>query len=585
MGLLHLQSPFSILGLKYSDYTSKKIQSAYKTASLRCHPDKNPGPDIPETYFTLLGEARSHILKGGLQLDQFKGYPVIFYPQRDNIEKPIFKIPKSSAFAVCECGEILPKLSALCNTQGCQRLTCKIFKICYACKTPIPEEGLNRHLSQHTDICHICNEVMEKDHYSVRHPEKKCPLCPALNEKDHHLSHALQSCFSCDVLKKGGPTGLVEHIRQDHFNCPLCGQKCGDKYGDHLFEVHNFEQQNCCVGDLNHYGKAHQWLQCPYHECELHIAEGKLFVHMAKSHVFERCSDCSRSEKGFIQDEAHMKAHAFKDCPDCPECTDPFYITNLPHHLVSDHDWLLCLYCDRAERSEDEIKDHIKEDHRLTACSICQQEHLEEETDIHLLDLHDWLKCSWCNKAFAEEDLRTHIAVSHPPQEFCDCNYKDTVPGLKIHKMQSHAWQQCPYCENIEPPDRIEQHMNSHQLMTCQECNMRFLPDQERAHFQQTHQYLQCSFCEHFNSHSKMLIHMQSHLSQSQLQPNPGLSIPSAKFQDIPVQFQEEENPARSYDSIKCAYCRKRKRKVRTNNPNISIRTNSIMAVYLYWYE
>lgn len=96
---------------------------------------------------------------------------------------------------------------------------------------------------------------------------------------------------------------------------------------------------------------------------------------MAKSQVFERCSDCSRSEEGVMQDQTHIKAHVFEDCP---KCAEPFYITNLPHQLISDNDWLLCLYCDRAEKSEYELQVHIKKDPRLIVCSICQQKQLEE---------------------------------------------------------------------------------------------------------------------------------------------------------------------------------------------------------------
>ncbi|KFX93954.1 hypothetical protein O988_06553 [Pseudogymnoascus sp. VKM F-3808] len=251
MGLLHLQSPFSILGLRYSDHTPKAIKSAYKNASLHCHPDKNTSPDIPKTYFTLLGDARAKLLQGGPQLDQFKGYPVIIYPLRESIGKPIFKIPESSAFAVCGCGEILPKL---CNTQGCQLSTYKIFKICNACKTPIPEEGFDRHLSQHTDICHICNEVMEKDHYTLRHPEKICPLCPALNEKDHHLSHALVDCLDylhdylkCSWCNKAfAEEELRAHIAVSHPPQEFCGD-C--KYKDtvpglkiHKMQSHAWQQ-------------------------------------------------------------------------------------------------------------------------------------------------------------------------------------------------------------------------------------------------------------------------------------------------------------------------------------------------------
>ena len=559
MGLLDFQSPFSILGLRYSDNSPNAIKSAYKIAVLHCHCDKNPGPDIPAYYFNLVCEAYNQLCAGGLELNQFKGYPVIFYPRRDDSKNPIFRIPKSSEFTVCECGEILLEQSTLCNSQGCQQLNRKIFTICNACKTPIPEEGYNIHFSQHTDICHICNEVKDRDHNTIRHPEKLCPLCPALNEEDHHLSHALDGCFTCDDLKEGGsPTELMDHIHQDHFDCPLCGQECGDMFGDHFFEVHSFSLQRCCNVDVDvgHYRKEHNWLQCPYPKCELDIAKGELWDHMASSHGFKQCSDCSRSEERFIKDQTHIKAHAFEKCP---KCSKVFYITNLPHHLVLKHNWLLCSYCDRAEGSEHELKGHIKEDHRLIVCPICQQEHLEEETDIHRLDLHGWLKCSWCNRAFVEEELRTHITVSHPPRELCDCGYEDTITGLRIHKIQSHAWRQCPYCENIEPPDRIERHTNSHQPMTCQECNISFLPEKQREHFLQTHQHVQCSFCDYSDIKSKMVTHMQSHLNQSQLQPH-----------DIPVP-QKKEDLVTSYSSIKCASCRERKKKVRTNNPNISI--------------
>ncbi|KFY67683.1 hypothetical protein V496_01469 [Pseudogymnoascus sp. VKM F-4515 (FW-2607)] len=95
MGLLHLQSPFSILGLRYSAYTSKEITSAYRIAARRCHPDRNPSSDFPANHFSLIGAAYAKLVDAGAPLDQFKGYPVIFYPQRYDA----FEIPESSAFA------------------------------------------------------------------------------------------------------------------------------------------------------------------------------------------------------------------------------------------------------------------------------------------------------------------------------------------------------------------------------------------------------------------------------------------------------------------------------------------------------
>lgn len=530
MRLIAFQSPLSILGLKYTENNKDAIKKAYKRATLHCHPDKNHNPIIPATYFNLLTEARDWLERGD-SIVQFKGYPVVFFPQANNIGQPtIFEIPISSQFTVCECGEILAESSTQCDTPGCEQSIQQDFTVCNVCKTPIPIHGYDVHISEH-ELCFLCGKVNDEDHYQVSHPEAICPLCDAVNLYDHIQSHAIDSCSTCrNKLDERNDFELVNHIRQDHLACPLCKRECGDNFCEHLYKVHLFEWKEscngCCDEVLSHYLSSHQWLQCPYSKCELHIAQGKLWKHAKAKHHFRRCPSCPRTEEGFLEDRIHAQAHEIADCPICME---PLQSYDLPHHQVYKHSWLFCTYCNCAEESEEMLQVHVKEDHRLADCSICQQQHLEEKIDIHLSEDHGWMKCSWCNKAFTEEELRAHITVSHPVQEFCACGYKDTIPGLKLHRMHTHAWQQCPYCENIEPPDQFEQHINEHQLMACQECDISFLPEKERAHFQEKHQYV------------------------------------SAKFQGIPGQSQEEEPVRRDQvgkrkrSRRKCDHCRNRK--------------------------
>ena len=198
------------------------------------------------------------------------------------------------------------------------------------------------------------------------------------------------------------------------------------------------------------------------------------------------------------------------------------------------------------------LQEHIKEDHRLVNCSECQHQHLEEEIDIHLSEVHGWMKCSWCKKAFTEEELRKHITESHPLQEWCDaCSYRDTITGLKIHRIQKHTWQQCLYCENIEPPENFQRHIDKHQLVVCRECDISFLPKKKRAHLQGKHQYVQCPFCDSFDSQDNMSVHILRHIDQSRLS-SPALTSDKRKH------YRE-----------KCDFCRQRKIKIGTNDLNI----------------
>jgi len=576
MPLIAFQSPLSILGLKYAEHNRDAIKKAYKRAALHCHPDKNHNPVIPTTYYNLLKEAHDWLLVRGDSIVQFKGYPVVFFPRRDNAGQPsVFKIPISSQFTVCECGEIPAESSTQCDTPGCEQSIQQDFTVCNACKTPIPVHGYDVHISEH-GLCSICGKVPDEDHYQVSHPETICLLCDAVNLNGHIESHAIDSCSTCrDKLNEGDDFVLVDHIREDHLACPLCKQECGDNFREHLYKAHHFEWDescfDCCDEVLSHYLSSHQWLRCPYPECELHIAQGKLWKHAKTKHHFRRCLACPRTEEGFSKDRIHAQAH---EIANCPVCMESFHSCELPHHQVYKHCWLLCTYCNRAEESEEMLQVHVKEDHRLADCSICQQQHLEEKIDIHLSEDHGWMKCSWCNKAFTEEELRMHITESHPLQAFCACGYKDTIPNLKLHRMHTHAWQQCPYCENIEPPDQFEQHIDEHQLMTCQECDISFLPEKERAHFQEKHQ----CFCKHFDSPVDMSDHIPRHLDQSRLpSPAPNSDLPklSAKFQGIPGQSQGEESVRRDQvgkrkrSHRKCDHCRNRKIKVRTNSLNV----------------
>jgi hypothetical protein len=546
MKLLIYQSPLSILGLKYGEKNNDAFKKAYKRASLHCHPDKNPNPVIPDSYYGLLKEAHDWLERGD-SIVQFKGYPVIFFPGAENIGQPtVFKIPISSRFTVCECGEIPADSSTQCNTPGCEQSIQQDFTVCNACKTPIPVHGYNAHISEH-ELCFLCKEVINKDHYQVFHPEAICVLCDAVNLNGHMECHAIDDCSTCRDKLGEGDDMLLNHIRQAHFACPLCKRECGDNFRMHLYEVHHFKWDgscnDCCDDILSHYISSHPWLPCPY--CELNIAQGEFWGHVTVKHHFRRCLACPRTEEDFSKDRIHAQAH---EIVDCSACMTAFPSYDLPYHQVYTHGWLLCPYCNRAEDSEEMLQVHVKEDHRLADCSICQKRDTEEKIDIHLSKNHSWINCSWCNKPFPEEEVRTHITQSHPPQKSCACGYKDTIPGLQIHRVHIHAWKQCPYCENIEPPNQFEQHINKHQLMACQECDITFLPEKKKAHFQEKHQYVQCPFCEYFDSVVDMSDHIQRHL----------LSIP--KSQGIPGQRDQVGKRKRSPQ--KCDSCRTRKIKV-----------------------
>ncbi|KAK3938291.1 hypothetical protein QBC46DRAFT_265732 [Diplogelasinospora grovesii] len=296
MGLLAHQSPFSILGLRYGEYSRREISRAFKDASLHCHPDKLqqlPNPVIPTGYFTLIQEA-AECLKGvpTQQFKEFKGYPILFFPRVDNIrQSDVYRIPRSTRFSVCEHGEVLPQPSSLsCGEPDCKN---SIFRVCHACKTPIPLTKYDENLSAHTDLCRLCGEVTAKGHYNAKHPDTICPLCGIVEVSDMHShvkSHAIKRCAKCQSSTTQG--ALVNHITGDHFDCPLCGRKCGSDFGDYLIEIHDLRPDidcdGCFNGDLSHYQKSHQWILCP--RCELHIAKGELWRHLEAKLGFERHS-------------------------------------------------------------------------------------------------------------------------------------------------------------------------------------------------------------------------------------------------------------------------------------------------------
>jgi hypothetical protein len=551
------------------------IKNAYRRAMLHCHPDKRHKDSvIPTTYYNLVKEAFEWLERGDSTV-QFKGYPVVFDPQTSIGQPTVFKIPTSSYFTVCECGEILLEPSTGCNAPSCEQIL-QDFKVCNACKTAIPIHGYDLHISQH-ELCDICGLVADKDHNQVSHPETICPICEAVNLRGHLKSHTIDGCSTCRNKLIEGDLLLATHIINDHHNCPLCEQKCGDNFNDHLFIDHHFKWDGSCDGcyytDTKHF-RSHQWVQCPYSKCQLDIAQGQLWKHARDQHDFRRCPACPKTEDGFAKDIVHAQAHEIVECSECP---NQYQSYDLPDHQVDKHGWLLCTYCSRAEDSEEMLL-HIREDHRLASCSICQIQCLEEEINKHLSEIHNWLKCSWCNEAFTEKEIRTHISVSHPPQELCACGYKSTNTGLKFHRIHTHKWQQCAYCEHVKPIDQFEQHVNEHQLTVCQECNIKVLPEKRKLHLQETHQYVQCPFCEYLDSRDNMLEHIQSHLDQSQLLspvPTSGLPILSEERQDITGQSQEchpiigDQVGKRKGKNLlpKCDYCRERKIKVKAKGP------------------
>jgi hypothetical protein len=92
-------------------------------------------------------------------------------------------------------------------------------------------------------------------------------------------SHAVDGCFTChDKFNEGDDITLVNHIRQDHLDCPLCKRECGDDFNEHLYKVHCFESdESCndfCDEDLSHCFNSHQWVRCPYPKYELTLPKG-----------------------------------------------------------------------------------------------------------------------------------------------------------------------------------------------------------------------------------------------------------------------------------------------------------------------
>ncbi|KAL7940755.1 hypothetical protein V8C42DRAFT_336688 [Trichoderma barbatum] len=474
MALLAYQSPLSILGLKYSVIPKNDILKAIRLAKLHCHPDKPQNPAIPHGYYALVDAAGQYLLGGG-SIEKFKGYPVLFFPQRDNIGNGGLSINHSSIssrFSVCSCGEVNTEKVESIHTSGCDNSIHELFTICYACKTAIPDANYRDHISDHTDLCELCNEVLDEEHYSKRHPDTMCPWCDVGGIRDMHShvkTHAIENCDACQTKDIAE---LLGHVVTDHFICPLCQQECGDDFESHLNSIHYFQvNKDCiyCADDDNyslddillHFLRNHQWTVCP--RCQLHVAQGQLWVHLARTHpTFQRCTSCPRTEEAFAADITHVTEHIQEYCMVCEK---RFSNRELPLHQLISHNWLLCEYCNRVEETKELLIEHQNEDHRFFECPDCSGRVLEEQRNVHLNGVHGWRLCPWCKTSFSEDTIRTHMEVSHPPTTKCSiCTYTGTVGGLKQHMKESHGWKLCPSCDRALPADKFIEEL---QCNTC----------------------------------------------------------------------------------------------------------------------
>lgn len=259
------------------------------------------------------------------------------------------------------------------------------------------------------------------------------------------------------------------------------------------------EQQHGCVVQLelgsntDDFGWAFSYLSqsefvpCPYTECAfISLIKKQILDHIEEFHDYHPCQDC-RSGKFVIGDRHHLEeAHA---CDFCHECEKPVSSINIGYHRSASHGWWKCPYCDRADKDSEELATHIKEDHHVKQCHVCQSKFLATELMPHLLQDHKYHKCAFCQNSdtFDKEKLAEHILDFHTkPCPVC----KELQPSedmVSTHLRASHGWENCEYCNMPQNPILFDLHIKSHQLRQCQICSQQIPTNGWENHKSRTH--------------------------------------------------------------------------------------------------
>lgn len=242
-------------------------------------------------------------------------------------------------------------------------------------------------------------------------------------------------------------------------------------YKSHMQRVHSLHQhcQDCTVWCYSQ--EVESSVHCPSCPSDIVFPATEIEDHIEKQHCRLHCPLCTTSE--FINDTevvCHLAGiHLWRYCGDCVVYIDA---DTREHHLLQQHEWVPCPFCDILIAAGS-LMVHASGSHHLRPCVRC----MEWDTP--------------------DRQLR-HLTADHPAVPCTEPDCRALVPrgDIRGHLVGSHGLVPCLYCDRAYGPNGIEGHMDSaHILRQCQVCSNHIPEDALDTHLQDRHEWVRCSFC------------------------------------------------------------------------------------------
>ncbi|XP_028135195.1 PR domain zinc finger protein 5-like [Diabrotica virgifera virgifera] len=209
--------------------------------------------------------------------------------------------------------------------------------------------------------------------------------------------------------------------------------------------------------------EAKHYFQCKY--CfKSFITVKEIESHDKTAHLKIKCPHCAEYCKSKKQLQRHIEA---KHCIKCSFCDETFIsIEDVTFHDRYTHLIVECQYCDSYFRSDKGLDQHIKVQHCFP-CPGCSETFKSVEIrNFHDKNVHLTVECPHCDILFRkDEDLQQHIEDQHKfVCRWCKKPFKSSEEE-NFHQECIHVTFDCSYCTLYFSTDKqLKEHSEKHNL-------------------------------------------------------------------------------------------------------------------------